>query len=235
MTSKRINTVSGTRTTSLRLVVVVLLLLGLIVAWNFTPLSKWADPELLAESLAAARDEWWIYPAILAGYVVFTLLLFPLVALIAVTGLVLGPWKGFLVAIAGSLISGWVGFRIGAWTGGHAFERLSQRAYRVVSKTLHNHGLLAVAALRMVPIAPYTVVNVAMGATGLSAFAFLGGTFLGLLPGILILTMLGDRLREAWRDPEPANLALFALFTVLWLVVAWGLQKFVAALRRRGR
>jgi uncharacterized membrane protein YdjX (TVP38/TMEM64 family) len=161
------------------------------------------------------------------------LLLFPLMALVAVTGLVLGPWKGFLVAMTGALVSGWVGLRIGAWTGGHAFERLSQRAYRVVSRALQNHGLLAVAALRMVPIAPYTVVNIAMGATGLGSVAFLGGSFVGLLPGILVLTMLGDRLREAWRNPEPANVGLFVLFAVIWLLLAWALQRLVTTFRRR--
>lgn len=155
--------------------------------------------------------------------------------LITVTGLVLGPWNGFLTAVAGSLLSGWVGFRIGAWAGARPFERLSRRAYRAVSMALTNHGLLAVATLRMVPIAPYTVVNIAMGATGISSFAFLGGTFIGLLPGILILTMLGDRLRVAWRDPEPANLAVFVLFTVLWLSVIWALQKLFVMLRRRRR
>ena len=217
-----------------RLAMVAALLLLLVFAWNFTPLARFADPEALAETLNAVRNEWWIYPAMIGGYLVLGLLLFPLMALVAVTGLVLGPWKGFLVAMAGALVSGYVGFRIGAWTGGQAFERLSRRAYRVVSKALRNHGLLAVAALRMVPIAPYTVVNIAMGATGLRSAAFLGGTFVGLLPGILVLTMLGDRLREAWRNPEPVNVALFVLFALLWLLLAWGLQRLVTALRRRG-
>lgn len=218
----------------LRLAIVVIVLLLLVFTWNFTPLARWADPETLAQTLSAARDEWWIYPAMIAGYLVLGLLLFPLMGLVAVTGLVLGPWKGFLVAMAGALVSGWVGLRLGAWTGGHLFERMSRRAYRVVSKALENHGLLTVAALRMVPIAPYTVVNIAMGATGLRSGPFLGGTFVGLLPGILVLTMLGDRLREAWRNPEPANLALFVLFALLWLLLAWGLQRLVSALRRRG-
>jgi uncharacterized membrane protein YdjX (TVP38/TMEM64 family) len=216
-----------------RLGVVAAVLLALVFVWNFTPLARWADPEGLAESLNAVRNEWWIYPAIMAGYLVLGLLLFPLMALVAVTGLVLGPWKGFLVAMTGALVSGWVGLRIGAWTGGHAFERLSQRAYRVVSRALQNHGLLAVAALRMVPIAPYTVVNIAMGATGLGSVAFLGGSFVGLLPGILVLTMLGDRLREAWRNPEPANVGLFVLFAVIWLLLAWALQRLVTTFRRR--
>lgn len=218
----------------MRLALVAAMLLALILIWHYSPLDEWADPEVLAEALATMRDEWWVYPLILGAYLVGALLLFPVTALVAVTGLVLGPWKGFVVAVVGSLASGWIGFRIGAWTGGHLFERLSRRAYRVVSRTLRDHGVLAVAALRMVPLAPYTVVNIAMGATGITDGAFLGGTFLGLLPGILVLTMVGDRLREAWRDPDPANLALFGLFAVLWLGLAWALQRLVSVLRKRG-
>ena len=216
-----------------RLATVAAVLLALVLAWNFTPLARWADPEALADSLIAMRGEWWIYPAMIAGYLVLGLLLFPLTALIAVTGLVLGPWKGFLVAMTGALVSGWVGLRIGTWTGGHAFERLSRRAYRVVSRVLEGHGVLAVAALRMLPIAPFTVVNIAMGATGVKSGAFLGGTFLGLLPGIVVLTMLGDRLREVWRDPEPANVALFVLFALLWLALAWAVHRLLRVVRGR--
>ena len=83
--------------------IVAAVLLLLVFAWNFTPLQRWADPDTLAAALIEVRDEWWIYPAMVAAYLVFGLLLFPLMALVAVTGLVLGPWKGFLVAMTGSL------------------------------------------------------------------------------------------------------------------------------------
>lgn len=212
---------------------ILVVLTGLVLLWNYSPLARWANPEALAEAVTAMRDRWWIYPLILFGYVAGGLLLFPLTVLVAMTGLVLGPTKGFLVAMTGSLASGWVGFGIGAVTGGHGLEKISRRAHRVVSRALENHGVLAVAALRMVPLAPYAIVNVAMGATDLASRVFLAGTFLGLLPGILVLTMLGDRLREAWRDPEPANVALLLLFIALWLVLAFVLQRLVSWRRRR--
>jgi uncharacterized membrane protein YdjX (TVP38/TMEM64 family) len=87
--------------------------------------------------------------------------------------------------------------------------------------------------MRMVPIAPYTVVNVAMGAAGLQTGAFLAGTLIGLLPGIFILTMLGDRLRIAWSNPEPQNLAWFILAIAVWLGVVYVLQRLVTVLRKR--
>jgi uncharacterized membrane protein YdjX (TVP38/TMEM64 family) len=95
--------------------------------------------------------------------------------------------------------------------------------------------MVAVAALRMVPVAPYTVVNIAMGAAGVTQRTFLAGTFVGMLPGTFVLTMLGDRLREAWRDPDPANVVLVALVIVLWVGLAFALQQLVARLRKRGR
>jgi hypothetical protein len=54
-----------------------------------------------------------------------------------------------------------------------------------------------------------------------------------MLPGTFVLTMLGDRLREAWREPEPANVVLAILVIVLWLGLAFLLQQLVVRLRRR--
>jgi uncharacterized membrane protein YdjX (TVP38/TMEM64 family) len=208
-------------------------LVALVLAWGYTPLPEWADAEALAGTLEAMRGHWWFYPLVVAGYVVGGLLLFPLTVMVAVTGMVLGPWSGFLCAIVGSLASGWVGLRIGAWTGGRMFEAFATRAYRLVSRILQNHGVLTVAALRMVPVAPYTVVNVAMGAAGLRTGAFLAGTLIGLLPGIFVLTMLGDRLRIAWSNPEPQNLFWFILAIAVWLGVVYVLQRLVTVLRKR--
>jgi phospholipase D1/2 len=91
-----------------------------------------------------------------------------------------------------------------------------------------------VAALRMVPVAPFTVVNMAMGAAGVTQRTFMIGTFIGMLPGTFVLTMLGDRLREAWRDPHAVNVALVALVIILWIGLAFALQHLVARLRKSG-
>lgn len=217
----------------LRLAAVAAVLFVLVLAWNYTPLADLADPEALAGALEGTRGKWWVYPAILGLYVLGGLVLFPVTALIAVTGMLLGPLAGWLCAVVGSMLSAWVGFAIGRWLGGSSLQHISGRAFRAVSRALKEQGVFAVAALRMVPIAPFTVVNMAMGAAGIRSRIFLVGSLLGLLPGTFILTMLGDRLREAWRDPGAANIMLFGLVIVTWLGLAFVLQRLVARLRKR--
>src|SRR5690606_35847724 len=118
------------------------------------------------------------------------LVLFPVTVLIAVTGMLLGPWVGWPFALAGSMASAWVGFEAGAWTGGTGVRRQTGRAFQRVARVLRNRGVIAVAAVRMVPVAPFTVVNMAMGAAGVERRTFLAGSALGLLPGTLVLTLL---------------------------------------------
>jgi phosphatidylserine/phosphatidylglycerophosphate/cardiolipin synthase-like enzyme/uncharacterized membrane protein YdjX (TVP38/TMEM64 family) len=219
----------------LKLVVISAALLLLVLAWNYTPLAELADPEAIVQRVYDVRGEWWIYPAILAAFVFGGMILVPVTVLIAVTGLLLGPWSGWFTATLGSMLSGWAGHATGMWLGGSSVQHMSGRAFRAVSRALKNQGIVAVAALRMVPVAPYTVVNMAMGAAGVPSRTFLAGTFIGLLPGTFVLTMLGDRMREVWRDPEPANVVLVVLVIVLWLGLAFVLQKLVSRLRNRER
>ena len=217
----------------LKLAAIAAMLLLLLLAWTYTPLADLADPEAVADALYSVRNEWWIYPAILAAFVLGGIVLFPVTVMIAVSGMLLGPWTGWFYAMLGSMLSAWIGHTTGGWLGGSPVRNISGRAFRAVSQALKSQGVIAVAALRMVPVAPYTVVNMAMGAAGVSARVFLAGSFLGMLPGTFVLTMLGDRLREAWREPAPANVVLFVLVVVLWLGLAFVLQRLVSRLRKR--
>lgn len=219
----------------LKLAAIAAMLLLVLLAWTYTPLADLADPEAVADALYGMRNEWWMYPATLAAFVLGGILLFPVTVMIAVTGMLFGPWTGWFYAMLGSMLSAWVGHATGLWLGGSPVRNVSGRAFRAVTQALKKQGVIAVAALRMVPVAPYTVVNMAMGAAGVPARIFLAGSFLGMLPGTFVLTMLGDRLREAWREPGPANLILFVLVVVLWLGLAFVLQQLVSRLRKRGQ
>ena len=68
-----------------KLAVGAAVMLTLALAWSYTPLSEWADPEVLVAALSDARDQWWIFPLLLAVYVLGGLLFFPLTVLIVVS------------------------------------------------------------------------------------------------------------------------------------------------------
>ena len=61
----------------------------------------------------------------------------------------------------------------------------------------------------------------------------LAGTTLGMAPGILVITLLGNQLGTVLSDPEPGDIALFALFVLGWLAVSLGLQWLATKLRAR--
>lgn len=216
-----------------RLGAVAAALLGLVLVWTYTPLARWADPEALMPALAAARGEWWIYPLLLAAYVVGGLLLFPLAVLLAVTGMLLGPLLGFVTALGCAMVSAWVGYLAGSWIGAEAIRNVTGGAFRRIHRGLQGQGAVTVTALRMVPVAPFAVVNMILGAAHVRLRAYLAGTALGLVPGVLVMTMVGDRLREVWRQPDPMNILWFALVAVLWVGLAFVLQRLVAKVRSR--
>jgi uncharacterized membrane protein YdjX (TVP38/TMEM64 family) len=80
--------------------------------------------------------------------------------------------------------------------------------------------------VRVLPVAPYSVVNLIAGASHIKVGVFLLGTVLGMAPGILGMTLFGGQLMNALRSPGPVTLAILVL--IVLLVVGLG-----ALLRRR--
>jgi uncharacterized membrane protein YdjX (TVP38/TMEM64 family) len=79
-----------------------------------------------------------------------------------------------------------------------------------------------------VPVAPFTVVNLAAGAAELRLYDYLLGTLLGLAPGIAVMSFLGDRATEVFTRPTTANILLVVLGVVAWIGVAAGAQYLVS-------
>jgi uncharacterized membrane protein YdjX (TVP38/TMEM64 family) len=81
-----------------------------------------------------------------------------------------------------------------------------------------------VAAIRFLPVAPFTVVNMVLGAARIKLRYFTIGTAIGLAPGCVALTIFGDRLSQALRRPDVLNWLILGLvaaalsFGGAWLV-----------------
>ena len=93
-------------------------------------------------------------------------------------------------------------------------------------------GVLAVVALRLVPVAPFTLVNLAAGASGIRPIDFMLGTVLGMAPGLGLLAVMGDRIAQLLSHPSAGELGVLALCLAAWVALAFTAQ---ALLSRRGR
>lgn len=80
--------------------------------------------------------------------------------------------------------------------------------------------------LRLVPVAPYPVINLALGAGGIGVGIFSVGTLLGVLPSLLAMGVVGFQLREVIDDPGPGSIGfLVGLLVALVTLGAWVKRK----------
>mgnify|MGYP000442279597 CR=1 FL=1 len=217
-----------------KLAAVAVVLLALVALWRYTPLSEFTDPETLMRELQSLGGGNWMPGIILSAFVLGSLVVFPVTVLIAMTGMMFAPLPAFAYALTASLLSASVNYGIGRSTGAQPLRNLVGPKVNHVSRALSKRGVLSVAALRMLPIAPFTFINLAAGATKVKFVDFLAGTFLGMAPGILVITLLGNQLGRVLSDPEPLQLAILGLFIAAWLALSLGLQALAIRLRSRG-
>ena len=74
--------------------------------------------------------------------------------------------------------------------------------------------------VRLVPVAPFTVVIVAAGSFNVRFPDFALGTLIGMTPGIFTLAVLGERLENTIRDPGIKSFAVLAVFVGLIVLAA---------------
>src|SRR5690606_34906622 len=104
-------------------------------------------------------------------------------------------------SLTGAMGSGLVGYAIGNAVGRTALERRFPRAMDAVQRYAGREGAASVAVLRLVPVAPYSVVNLCAGAAGVPLRGYLGGTRAGLVPGALAVSFAEESVTRFLRDP----------------------------------
>jgi phospholipase D1/2 len=202
-------------------------LTGLALAWQYTSLHDFTDVGFVSSMISQPARSHFAPLFAIAAFVLGGLVVFPVLVLIAATAAALGPWTGFFSAGAGVLLSSLVLFTIGRVLGQARLQRLlGRRAGRVQSRII-GKGVVAVAMIRMVPIAPFSIVNVVAGASKLSLRDFMLGTTMGMAPGIAVMAALGAQIADLARNASWTNVVLLALAILAWIALCLGVQFLV--------
>jgi uncharacterized membrane protein YdjX (TVP38/TMEM64 family) len=194
-------------------VLLLLLICGLAAAWQWTPLKEWVNTGTLVYAAEILRKTPGSTLWVLGAYAVASLIAIPITLMIVATVLVFDTLLGFVYALCGSLFGAAVSFWLGRIIGRNVVRRLAGRRLNELSRRLGRRGLLAMLVLRIVPVAPFTVVNLVAGASHIRFKEFAAGTVLGMLPGIFAVAVFSDRPLAMLRHPSPAALAVLALVT----------------------
>jgi phospholipase D1/2 len=203
--------------------------LALTALWKFTPLATFLDGNHVTGWARRAGDQWWVPILVVLLYtpVAFTLFPRPLLTLFAV--IAFGPFMGFVYAMLGIELSAWVSFVLGKKMDRNTVRRIAGTKLNGILKVLRRRGLLAMTALRLVPIAPFLVEGVVAGAARVKVSDFLIGTALGMLPGTLTSTVFGDQLQIWLEDPSRINYWAIALVLGLLGIATWLVRRWLFA------
>lgn len=202
----------------------------LALVWKLTPLSR-LRPEQVAQWLESFEKIGWAPGVFVAAYVVGGLVMFPVTLLGAASAIVFPPLKAVSVTFTGIMLSAALLYGIGAKVFGESSGKRLAPVIKRVKEHLSDQGVITIAALRMVPLAPFTLVNLAAGSIGVRFRDYMLGTALGVAPGMTLVVLFGRQVRAFWKDPGATAVILVLAVCVVWIAVSLTLQRLVA--RRR--
>jgi len=210
----------------LLLAVVVVGVLGLAIAWTWTPLRQWLDVDRVVAALQHLGQASGPIAATLVFALAMTLAV-PLTFLTLVALVAFGPWAGFGCAMVGALIGAAASYGIGTYLGHEVLVRLAGPRINMLSQRMARRGLIAVILVRLVPVAPFAVVNMVAGASHIRLRDLVLGTAIGITPGTLAMVLFVDQITAALRAPTPVTFVLLGLTVLLIAVGAWGLRRWL--------
>lgn len=211
----------------LKIILSITVVLALAAAWRFTPLGNWLNVDTATASAQWLKDHPLSPLLVPLTYVTLGLVAFPVTLLIMATIIVYGPWWGAWYAILGTSLSAVVMFLLGHLLGKDIVSRLSGSLINKVNQRLSQSGLAAVITFRIIPVAPFSLINLIAGVSAISLRDFFTGTVIGIIPGTIAIALVADRLSESLRQPNMGGFTtLFAMVMVVGMGLI-GLRKWI--------
>ena len=204
----------------------MLLVAMLAATWRFTPLARIFTPENVVAWVESFAASWWAPLLIVAAYTPAAIVMFPRPVITLAAVVSFGAWAGFAYAMTGILLASTVGYYAGRRFGRDTVRRLAGSRLNHLVQVLQQRGVVAVTAVRLVPLAPFIVESMVAGAIHMKLWQLTAGTFLGMLPGTLMATVLGEAIEAALHDASRINwwfvgAVAAALATATYLVQRW--------------
>ncbi|KMQ80337.1 Phosphatidylserine [Candidatus Burkholderia pumila] len=207
--------------------VLALLVVGLAVVWHWKPLASYLNVKSLTNATrhieALPLAPLWIVLCYVAAAVVSV----PVTLLIATMGIVFGAGWGGLYAFIGTIVAAAVSFWIGNWLGRGTVRKLAGARINRLSERVAKRGIVAVVVLRLLPVAPFAIVNLVAGASHIRMRYFMIGTILGMGPGIFLTVAFAHQLAASLRRPTAGSFAVLIGIGAVLIGLSMLLQRFL--------
>jgi uncharacterized membrane protein YdjX (TVP38/TMEM64 family) len=158
----------------------------------------------------------------IAVYVASVGLSLPTALILTLTGgFLFGPWLGGVAAAVSCTLGSVVVFLISRLTVGDAVHARTAGRVRALAEQIRKDAFFYVLTLRLIPMTPFWLTNVAAGLIAIPVATFAAATLIGILPVSLIYAGIGSGLDALFASDKP--LSLHALITPRILLPLIGL------------
>ena len=207
-------------------IVLSVIAIALALLWRFTPLSSVLTLQTAVEFAQQLRNHPLAPIIIILAYTPASIVMFPRWLITMAAVIAFGAWAGFAYAMSGAVLAATASYLVGRRVHRDTVRRLAGRKLNQLSRVLVKRGVIAVTLVRLVPIAPFIVVNLVMGAMRIRPHHFVLGSILGFLPGMLAATVLSDRIAVSFGDrvglnPWTVGACIFAIVALAFFGQRW--------------
>ena len=185
------------------------------------------DGEATVERWLGAASGPWALPVAVAAFAVLAFIGVPQFVLIAGAVVAFGTWAGFAYSWIGTMVSSLVGFYLGRVAGAKALERFSGPGVTRFMGMVGKNGLLASLIVRLVPSAPFIVVNMAAGVTPMRLLDFTLGTAIGIVPKIALTAFAGSSIVRLMRGGVGKDALWLAVIVAAWIGIGWAARRWL--------
>ncbi|MDQ6848800.1 MAG: TVP38/TMEM64 family protein [Actinomycetota bacterium] len=162
-----------------------------------------------------------------ALYAAVSLAPLPAAVFTLAAGALFGVTEGLIVVEAGATVGAVIGFWLARILGRDFVARLSGASVEKLDERFARRGVLAVLAVRLLPVLPFAAVNYVSGLTSIRFRDYLAGTVAGILPAAAAYVVLGAY------GSSPGSVPFLVALGGLLVLVAVGLTAGQRNRRRR--
>lgn len=138
-------------------------------------------------------------------------------------GFLFGPWIGAVLADLGCSIGAIIVFAVCRLTVGDSLDRRLSPRIKAFEEGFRKDALLYLLTLRLIPVTPFWLVNLAAGLIGAPARPFIVATVMGILPASLIYASLGAGLDGMFDRGEHLSPQMFLAPRIVLPLIALAL------------
>lgn len=212
---------------SLKKILLVLIIAALVVSALVFDVGQYLSLEVLKErqqqlNQLFSNSPWTMFTICFAIYVTATALSLPGAAVLTLaSGAIFGLGWGLLLASFASSLGALLAFLSARFVLRDWVEQKFGERLKTINSGMKRDGAFYLLSLRLVPILPFFVINLAMGLTQIKSWTFYWISQLGMLLGTLAYVNAGTQLAqiESLNDVLSANLlGAFALLGIMPLI-----------------